>query len=358
LRAVVAIPARDEETLLPACLAALSCQDGGSPIEVVVVLDNCRDRSADIVRRHARAAPFPIHAVETRLPPERATAARARRAALELAAWRLEEAGVDPDEAVLLSTDADSRVARDWLARNLAAIDAGADAIAGVFIPDPAGFKALDPWVRRRLAGERRYRRLLERLVSLIDPEPHDPWPRHPIHSGASIATRLSTYRKVGGLPPVAVGEDEAFFAAVRRADGRVRHDPRVRVVTSCRLDGRARGGMADTLRGWSGLSAPVGSTPESLRSAVRRAVARARIRIAWDRRAADPRLARRLGLNAQALQALFAAPTLGLALEAVERRLPPSPLAPRDLPREIGRARRLFALLLRRRAPPQHAGA
>ena len=103
--------------------------------------------------------------------------------------------------------------------------------------------------LRRQEAREARYAALLDEMASLVDPDPHDPWPRHAAHSGASIALTLAAYRRVGGLPAVPVGEDRALFEALIRADMRVRHCPAARVIVSCRLDGRAAGGMADTLR-------------------------------------------------------------------------------------------------------------
>ena len=38
---------------------------------------------------------------------------------------------------IILTTDADCRVSDDWIASNLAEIDAGADAVAGMAILDP-----------------------------------------------------------------------------------------------------------------------------------------------------------------------------------------------------------------------------
>ena len=50
-------------------------------------------------------------------------------------------------------------------------------------------------------------------------------------------------------MPPIPLGEDRAFFAALRRIDARIRHAPEVRVTVSARTNGRATGGMADTIR-------------------------------------------------------------------------------------------------------------
>jgi hypothetical protein len=53
-------------------------------------------------------------------------------------------------------------------------------------------------------------------------------------------------------MPPLASSEDQAFYRAVKRSGGGFRHSLRVKVYTSARLQGRAAGGMAAALTGWS----------------------------------------------------------------------------------------------------------
>ena len=245
-RAVVAVPARDEASRLDACLDALDGATRGiDGVETLLLLNNCTDASAAVAARAAGRLALPLRVVATTLPAEHANAGAARRLAMALAAARLG----GRFDGIVLSTDADSRVAPDWLAANLAAIDAGADAVAGEFLPDADEFAALRPAVRLRF----RAARAKARLRAFLARRPHDPRPRHGTHSGASIAVRLPTLIEMGGLPPHPVGEDAAFFAAVERARGKVRHDPRVLVHTSCRTVGRAPGGMAATLARWGG---------------------------------------------------------------------------------------------------------
>ncbi len=126
---VVAIPVRDEEKRLPACLHALARQRDRSgrsisPTQVRVVLfaNNCTDRSASLARNLGSELSLDVRVIEARLPPAIAHAGSARRAAMDLAEAWLVEAG--ESDGVILATDADSQVAPDWIAENLAAFAA------------------------------------------------------------------------------------------------------------------------------------------------------------------------------------------------------------------------------------------
>ncbi|MFV4649383.1 hypothetical protein ACNJUT_22570, partial [Mycobacterium tuberculosis] len=88
------------------------------------------------------------------------------------------------------------------------------------------------------------YQQLAAELDARMDPEAHDPWPRHNQNCGASAAVTATAYRAIGGLPPRPVGEDRALFEMLRRIDGKIRHSLEVQVVTSARTDGRASGGL------------------------------------------------------------------------------------------------------------------
>jgi hypothetical protein len=85
-------------------------------------------------------------------------------------------------------------------------------------------------------------------LFWLLDPLGHNPWPHHATISGASLGVRRTAYCRVGCLPRVALGEDKALIALLSREDARIRYSPSVHVITSGRTNGRAPGGVADTL--------------------------------------------------------------------------------------------------------------
>jgi hypothetical protein len=240
---VVAVPVKDEAERIVSCLRALSFQQGVSRHRIVLLLNNCVDETRAIVSTLAPSLPVPVHCFEVTLRPELANAGCARRLAMEAA-----EELVEPD-GILLTTDADGCVDADWIALNLRALRRGADAVAGRIEIDAVEAALIPSKLHEDDARECAYGVLLDEIDAELDSDPFDPLPRHSEHSGASIAVTVSAYRRAGGIPAVALGEDRAFFEALRRVDARIRHAPEVRVVVSGRTLGRAVGGMADTIR-------------------------------------------------------------------------------------------------------------
>ncbi len=240
LAAVVVVPARDEEQRIAACLEALRAQAGvGVPWEIIVVLDDCTDATADLVAAAAARCAVPIEAVAG--PGRGVGAARAR--GMDLACLRLHEAGA-PD-GLIATTDADSRVDRDWLAAMLALRDGGARAIAGLVDLDPADVAPIDPDAaahRRERAGQRLRAVRAEHAAA-----------EHHHFAGASLAVTAHAYRLAGGLEPVTSLEDEAFARRLTQAGIPIVRSRAVRVLTSARADGRAPRGLAVDLAvaGW-----------------------------------------------------------------------------------------------------------
>jgi glycosyltransferase involved in cell wall biosynthesis len=225
VRAIVVVPARDEQELIGPCLRALAAQEGveRSDYAVILVLDGCRDATRE--RALASAAGLELTIVER--PPLGVGAAR--RLGMDLACDRLLAAGAPG--ALVVSTDADSEAAPGWLAALLAAAGAGARAIGGEVVVE-----GLEDGVARR-----RDARLRARMHAL-------PGAAHPHFSGASIAVTADTYRRVGGLEPRAALEDEAFARALARARIPIVHIAEARVRTSARPVGRAFRGLARDL--------------------------------------------------------------------------------------------------------------
>ena len=240
--AVVAIPVRDEVERIVDCLNALSAQEGGAP-GVVLLVNNTKDGTMQAVAECAPSLACPVIAVEHVFEAGLANAGQARRLAMQRAD------ALAPAGAPLLTTDADGRALPDWLAANLFHLRHGIDAVFGRAEIDPVEAARIPPALHQADAEECALAAVLDELASLIDPDADDPWPRHTDHSGASIGVSRAAFRRVGGIPGVALGEDRAFHQALRRIDARIRHAPEVRVVVSGRILGRAEGGMADTIR-------------------------------------------------------------------------------------------------------------
>jgi hypothetical protein len=89
------------------------------------------------------------------------------------------------------------------------------------------------PAARHAYVRDCHYRQLRTAYEHILDPQPHEPWPRHYHHTGASFALTAVAYARAGGLPPLSGGEDVALYNALVRNDASVRHSPLVRVTTS-----------------------------------------------------------------------------------------------------------------------------
>jgi Glycosyl transferase family 2 len=238
--AVVAIPLRDEAKRIGGCLAALSRQSVPAD-HVVLLLNNCTDGTAEVVKASPRAS-YRLHIVECELEGPSASAGVARGLAMNYSASLI-------DDGVILTTDADAEVPENWIEANLKAIEKGADAVCGMAVIDPLEALLIPRHLHEDDDHEMVYGRLLDEIGSIILPDPADPWPRHSEDSGASIAITASMFRQVGGLPCIPSGEDRALIGMLRLIDARVRHDPTISVIVSGRTEGRAQGGMADTIR-------------------------------------------------------------------------------------------------------------
>jgi hypothetical protein len=311
-------------------------------------LNNCVDGTAARVRAVVPLLGVPCEMIECTLRGDEATAGFARSLALRLAGESL--SGSD----VLMTTDADGQVDPLWLFENLRGFQAGAYAVCGRAEIDPEEALQIPERLHRDDALECRLVALLDEIEWLLDPDPHDPWPRHTQHSGASIAVTASAWRRVGGIPAVPSGEDRAFVAALRLADMRIRHAPEVRVRVSGRISGRARGGMADTIRRRMVLQDEF--TDETIEPAAdrwRRVALRAQARAAWGGGGVSCHtLAAALDLSACAVDAALSLPYFGQAWAALQRAAVLSPRRVRfvDLSAEIATAE-LLAARLRARA-------
>jgi glycosyltransferase involved in cell wall biosynthesis len=235
-RIAVAIPAHNEEALMGRCLDALARQTRAGRFAVIVLANNCTDRTCGIAK-----APrdLPVTVIEHDFAPDERGAGFARRAAMAAASEAAD---------IVLTIDADCVPNRDWVAAHEAAFAAGVDAVAGRVSGDWAQLQRLPPRAREIGAIEWEYLGMLARAEAVFAGAAHDPWPRHAQCCGANIGITAAMLAHVGGVPAVATGEDRALIAAVQRAGGKVRFDRGPHVLASARLSGRAQGGMAAAL--------------------------------------------------------------------------------------------------------------
>ena len=222
-RLIVVVPARNEESRLPRCLAALAdavqtVQDefgtDAPSISVVVVLDRCTDGSADVVARWPQ-----FRALESAA----GSVGSARREGVA----HLLSADTDARTWVA-TTDADSAVPRRWLAVQLALAEAGTELVLGTVLPD----EELPVPERARWHDSH----------TLVDGHPH-------VH-GANLGVRADRYLQANGFSDVDSDEDVLLVAVLRSLGARECRTALIPVLTSGRLDGRVPGGFGGYLAG------------------------------------------------------------------------------------------------------------
>ncbi|WP_311213643.1 MULTISPECIES: glycosyltransferase [unclassified Arthrobacter] len=225
---IVVMPAHNEDRHIGKALAALKTaadalqrERPGTSVSIVVVLDCCTDRSADITAAYVSADPR-FGAMDVKLRSTGASRDAGIRAALDCMP------GDGTATTWLATTDADSAVPEHWLVRQVELANAGADAILGSVEPDPDD---VDPAVLRRW---------LE-----LHPFRED----HPHIYGANLGIRASAYLAAGGFPKLRAHEDRVLVEQLRGQRFVVTATDTTRVVTSGRTHARAPEGFAAYLR-------------------------------------------------------------------------------------------------------------
>ena len=220
----VIVPAADEADRIGTCLDALRVArdrlraHSAVPVRIVVVLDGCRDRTAD------RVAAFPeveVVAIDDRC------VGTARAAG---AAHVLRTTG-EPDRLWLANTDADSAVPPDWLVEMVRLAEAGVDLVLGTVQPTDE----LPPALLARWLAQ------------------HDAADGHEHVHGANLGIRAGRFVELGGWADLATGEDVDLVARAVVAGAMIVRTGAVPVRTSARMVGRTPHGF------WSYLCALVG---------------------------------------------------------------------------------------------------
>jgi glycosyltransferase involved in cell wall biosynthesis len=239
----VVVPAHNEEHHLGRALSgvqgaadALQADSPSVAVRVVVVLDACTDGSAEVACAFAAADPrFEVIEAGFR------SVGKSRQAGVRALLPPESAAGVPASRVWIASTDADSRVPEHWLVRQLEIAAAGTDAVLGSVEPDPEG---MDPAVARLWHARHR----LEE--------------NHPHIYGANLGVRASAYLAAGGFPSFDAGEDRSLVDRLRLAGAAVYATDTTRVVTSGRLQARARRGFAAYLLALAQECAEVPAAP------------------------------------------------------------------------------------------------
>ena len=239
----VCVPVCNEEDLLPTTLApldqAFAQADGGEGAAVFVVNDTS-DASFALIADWAKRAGRPSLILEVAFDLAIRCAPFARRLALDMGA-HIAPAGD------LLTTDADTCVAPQWIAANRRLLARQDALVCGTVDLDPADLERLPGRVHECGALERAYGAGLAELWALWTGGAAYPLPVAAL--GASLAMRAASYRRIGGLPTPSSAEDKALARAARRHGYPVIASQEACVVTSGRTRGRTAGGVSDALR-------------------------------------------------------------------------------------------------------------
>lgn len=236
----IIVPARNEAERIGECLRSMAVQDVRG-LCIVLVANNCVDDTVAVARRVAGSVGLHIDILDCALP-ESAGVGTARRLGCTRAL------ATHPDLAALLTTDADCMVAPDWVARNLHHLHHAA-AVCGLVEPMAAELSVLRDIDVRPAEMEARYEQLVIALYRHFRPGPCGLDGDHGAAAGASLAIRKAAYLAVGCFADIATGEDRDLVRRLKQAGHGVWHGGDVRVEASCRLHGRARGGMAQALQ-------------------------------------------------------------------------------------------------------------
>jgi hypothetical protein len=252
----IILPVRNEEDNLIHALDALRMQFDGTgrrvsykQYEVLLLANNCTDRSVSVARAYQRRYPrFGLHVEEITLPKPVAHIGTVRRLLMDAAYERFNSIG--KPNGIIASTDSDSQVAKDWVYQTCREIANGNDVVGGRILTRPdKGISRL--YYLRDIT----YKYLVSKMEDLLDPVLNDRWPRHFQCFGASFAVTSRMYDICGRLPVVPFLEDMALHRALIRVDAKIRLSPLVQVLTSTRVEGRVDFGLSIQLKQWGEMN-------------------------------------------------------------------------------------------------------
>ncbi|MEV0730188.1 glycosyltransferase family 2 protein [Polymorphospora sp. NPDC050346] len=204
----VVVPAYDEAGAIGTTLTALAAQTDPD-FALVVVDNNSTDGTADVVRRFAAGAPFPVDVVTEPRPGAGTAADTGCRHAIAAGA------------TLLLRTDADCRPAPDWVATAKALLDSGAEMVCGRSVPrrdERPSFaeRRLFPAAVRAAGVYGRFRRT-HRAAGFRTP--------YVLCHGHNLALTADLYVRCGGIPRITLRDGADDLDLLNRAR---RHTDRI----------------------------------------------------------------------------------------------------------------------------------
>lgn len=235
----VVVPAHDEEARIGVCLRSLGvaihqvrAAHPGLTVRLTLVLDRCRDGTADAARRAGTEVGADVDVVAI----DAQCVGAARAAGVAQAARQAR--GIAPEHVWIANTDADCDVPATWLLEHVRLAEDVDLIVGGVRLePTDSDTALVEEW-------RRRHRR--------TDAHVH----------GANLGVRLATYLRAGGFPSIREHEDVALVGALDRIGARRAHG--TWVTTSARRRGRTPGGFAGYLRRLEAELAGWRSTPSA----------------------------------------------------------------------------------------------
>jgi hypothetical protein len=231
----IVVPAHDEAALVRGCLGAIRATIARPriPVAVVLVAHRCSDATEMIAREELSGLPGLGEGIVLRL--DRGNVATARSAGAMAGLHLLSAYGVRFENTWLLSTDADSRVPKDWIEEFRRRMVADTAAITGLV--------RVDGWEDGRPAVAPQISEAYHRIIAAgLHNDSHD----HVY--AANLAVRADAYLEAGGWPDQVPGEDAALLDALRRRGRTVVSAPEIVVRTSGRVVPRAPGGLGALL--------------------------------------------------------------------------------------------------------------
>jgi glycosyltransferase involved in cell wall biosynthesis len=220
----ILIPARNEERLLPRCIASVLRAQAMLPscftTDIVVIVDSSTDRTLEIATALLAGTGMALTAEAGAVGGARALAAQAA----------LQRYDGEPETCWLANTDADCEVPDNWLLDQVMLAMTGIHAIAGIV--------DVDEFAEHRSHVGRRFR---ETYLTHADGT-------HPHVHGANFGLRADVYLQVGGWASLETAEDHDLWNRLSRSGCTKRSIARLKVMTSGRRIGRAPHGFAEAL--------------------------------------------------------------------------------------------------------------